>query len=121
MPLENQTVLVGSEAHFFCQIRGGTEQLWLNKKQISNNPRGKPTDIDLNITYGVTDEQTMLRIINVSLSITASVERNNTEVICSDHSLGISKGSTAFLTVQGNNLHLTVIKHGHTHTCRRSS
>ena len=102
MPLENQTVLVGSEAHFFCQIRGGTEQLWLNKKQIGDNPRERPTDVTLNIMYGVTDEQTMLRIINVSLSVTASVERNNTEVICSDHSLGISKGSTAFLTVQGN-------------------
>ena len=101
MPLDDQTVLVGSEAHFFCQIRGEKEELRLNGKLISESPRGRPTDIDLNIDR-VPDENTMLLIIDVNLTIIASVERNNTEVICSDHSLGISKGSTAFLTVQGN-------------------
>ena len=98
--MKNQTALVGEEAEFFCQIRGTTEQLWINKQLFSDNPRERPSGVKV-VKSANSTESDELRVTNITITITASVERNNTEVACTDHILGFPGASYAYLTVRG--------------------
>ena len=95
MYLENQTVLLGRPAHFFCQFPGKYEDLRLSidgaviKLSI--------TGPDLNLTIeNTTLESVTVHSINITISATR--KRNNTLL---DKSVGRENFPTATLTVIG--------------------
>ena len=93
--------MVDGEAVFFCQVLGEKGQIWLNRISITDNPKTWPVDVRP-IFLPLPAEQDSLRITNITLTvINASVQRNNSEVICTDQLLGIASGSYAYLTIQG--------------------
>ena len=97
---ENQTVVVDEEAVFFCQVLGEKGQIWFNKKSITDNPSKRPPGLHPTFVL-LLAEQDGLGITNITLTVNASVQRNNSEVICTDQLLGIARGSYAYLTIQG--------------------
>jgi hypothetical protein len=97
---ENQTVVVDEEAVFFCQVLGEKGKIWFNRKSISDNPITWPADVHPRFDP-LPAEQDSLRITNITLTVNALVQHNNSEVICTDELLGIAGGSYAYLTIQG--------------------
>ena len=97
---ENQTVLLGEQAVFFCQVKGDAGEIRLNGNTISDNPITWSPGVSVTFV-ALPIEQDELGINNITLRIMASVERNNSEVICTDHLLGITGGAHAYLTIQG--------------------
>ena len=100
---ESQTVLLGNQAVFFCQVKGDGGEIRLNGNTISTNPITWSPGVSVTSIY-LPVEQDEPGIINITLRIITSVERNNSEVICTDHLLGIAGGAYAYLTIQGNNV-----------------
>ena len=88
------------EAVFFCQVLGEKGQIWLNRKSITDNPKTWPADVPPRF-LPLPAEPDSLLITNITLTVTASVQRNNSEVICTDQLLGMARGSYAYLTIQG--------------------
>ncbi|CAI8032620.1 hypothetical protein GBAR_LOCUS18433 [Geodia barretti] len=97
---ENQTVVVDEKAVFFCQVLGEKGQIWFNKNSITDNPITWPADVHPRFVL-LPVEQDNLGITNITLTVNASVQRNNSEVICTDQLLGMTRGSYAYLTIQG--------------------
>ena len=98
IPLQNETVILGGEGHFFCQLKGTTEQLRFNG--IAYKKKNLPDDISVNTMYHIEGKMGELNVFNITITIMASKERNNTIVEC--HDLTDKKnGSKATLIVQG--------------------
>ena len=96
----NQTVLVREKAVFFCQVQGVQGEIRLNGTTISENPMRRLPDVDVDFVHLPTQHDE-LGITNITLTINASVERNNSEILCTDHLIGIAGGSSAYLIVIG--------------------
>ena len=92
--------MVDEEAVFFCQVLGEKGQIWFNKNSITDNPITWPADVHPRFVL-LPVEQDNLGITNITLTVNASVQRNNSEVICTDQLLGMTRGSYAYLTIQG--------------------
>ena len=90
---------VGSVAEFFCQVRGEHEQLRINGEllyDINAPPEGimyQRKVIDMNPDEGY--------IIDINVTIEATVDRNNTVISCAGVDHNSSPPSTAVLTVRG--------------------
>ena len=91
---------VGSVAEFFCQVRGEHEQLRVNRVLLFPLPRPQPEGIiyrkiiiDMDPNEGNT--------INITVTIEATIGRNNTVISCVGVHQGSSKASSANLTIQG--------------------
>ena len=97
IPLQNETVILGREGHFFCQLRGTAEQLRFNG--LIYGRHYMPDDISVNTTYHIKGKMDELNVFNITITIMASKERNNTIVECYD--LTKRNGSKAHLIVQG--------------------
>ena len=95
IPLENTTAILGEKGHFFCQIQADIEHIRFNGVKYAP-PRNAPKDVTVTPTR-LPAEQNDLRIINVTITIEASIERNNTLVEC----IAKNDRSNATLTVQG--------------------
>ena len=95
IPLENTTAILGEKGHFFCQIQADIQEVRFNG-DLYLQPHHAPEDITVMPTP-LPAEPNDLRIINVTITIEASIERNNTLVEC------ITKNdrSNATLTVKG--------------------
>ena len=106
IPLESQTVPLGQESHFFCQLQGRYQNLRLRiDGRISNlNFKGG----DLIIT---TESETSVdvSIMNINITITATKQRNNTKLECYDETLGRESASNATLIIQGRSIILLII------------
>ena len=92
--MENTTAILGEKAHFFCQIQANIENLRFNGALYG--PQYDPKDIKVNITR-FNAEQDRLRVINITITITASILRNNTVIEC----ITMNDRSIATLIVQG--------------------
>ena len=85
---------------FFCQVKGERGEIRLNGIAISDNPITWSPGVSVTLA-SLPVEQDELGITNITLTIMTSVERNNSEVIFTDHVLGIAGGAYAYLTIQG--------------------
>ena len=98
VPLENETVVLGDVAHFFCRIQGRYGDLRL---RIG----GRATTLDFTAPGNLiitTENGTSVDDIsftNISINITASKTRNNTLLECYDKN--IESSSKATLTIKG--------------------
>ena len=101
VPLESQTVLLGQEAHFFCQILGRYQNLTLriDGSLTSLANYNIPGNITVTTENGTSVEGELIKSININ--IIGSIYRNNTILECYDSSLGRENSSKAILTVQG--------------------
>ena len=88
---------------FFCQVKGEKGEIRLNGNTISDNPITWPPGVCATFIH-LPVEQDEPGITNITLRIITSVGRNNSELICTDHLLGIAGGAYAYLTIQGNNV-----------------
>ena len=98
MYLENQTVLLGRPAHFFCQFPGKYEDLRLRIDGGVINLSFTGPDLNLT-TENTTLESVTIHSINITISGTR--KRNNTLLECYDKSVGRENFPTATLTVIG--------------------
>ena len=92
--------MVDGEAVFFCQVLGEKGQILFSRQFITDNPITWPADVHPRFVP-LPAEQDSLHITNITLTVSASVQHNNSEVICTDQLLGIAGGSFAYLTIQG--------------------
>ena len=106
IPLENETVALREEAHFFCQVVGNISIFRINGKR-KNLPFLLPRDIDITIDNGTIIGS--LTVTNISIVIVATKKRNNTEFECYDMTMDRSEASRATLTVLG--MLLTILSH----------
>ena len=98
IPLENETVALREEGHFFCQVLGNSPLFRINGKRFYL-PFLIPRDINITI-----DNVTIigsLTVTNISIVITATKKRNNTEFECYDMAMDRSEAFRATLTVLG--------------------
>ena len=98
IPLENETTILEGEGHFFCQLQGNEEKLRIGGR-LTSVPHNSPNDLIINVTEIPTENST--RVINISITITAWIKYNNSEVECYDKIMDRSKASKATLIIQG--------------------
>ena len=98
IPLENETVTLREEGHFFCQVLGNSPILRIDGKR-KNIPFRIPRDINITIDNGTTIGS--LTVTNISIVIIATEKWNNTEFECYDMKMDRSEASRATLTVLG--------------------
>ena len=99
VPLEDVTVVLGDTAHFFCQIQGnyGDIRLRVNGRATALNFR-TPTLI-VTAENGTSDDD--MPYTNISISIIASKECNNTVLECYNTNFGRESASNATLIIRG--------------------
>ena len=102
IPLENETISLRGEGHFFCQLQGNEPRLRIGGclrsiPHYSHNHYG----INITATDVPTPMENPLNITNITIIITALVRYNNTEVECYDQTMGRENASKATLTIQG--------------------
>ena len=100
IPLENETAILDGEGQFFCQIR-----LQMNSEPVRVRIDGKVTSVSHNSPQDlvISTAQTSINdsLINITIVITATSERNNTEVECYSDTMPRASASKAILIVQG--------------------
>ena len=100
VPLKNETVFLGGEAHFFCQVLGKSEDLRIRV----NGGRILPPHRDThNGVYITNNSSTMdsLTVSAINIRIEARKANNNSVVECYDDTMGRESAPTATLTVKG--------------------
>ena len=100
VPLENETVVLGDVAHFFCQIQGRYEDLRLRIGRSVKSLDFHDLDIIVTTENGSTVDDDMA-FTNITINITASEKHNNTLLECYDVDLGREGSSKATLTIKG--------------------
>ena len=98
--MKNETVFLGEEAHFFCQVLGKSEDLRIRV----NGGRILPPHRDtLNGVYITNNSSTMdsLTVSAINITIEARKANNNSVVECYDDTMGRENAPTATLTVKG--------------------
>ena len=98
IPLENETVPLREEGHFFCQLLGNIPVFRINGKR-KNLPFLIPRDVNITIDNGT--KIGSLTVTNISIVIVATKKWNNTEFECYDFAMDRSEASRATLTVLG--------------------
>ncbi|CAI8025638.1 hypothetical protein GBAR_LOCUS14784 [Geodia barretti] len=99
-PLGNQTVVLGEQAHFFCQLLGREDDLRL---RINGRLHALPF-ITPDLVIGVQSSAPRmdgLSVSNISIDITATRERNLTLIECYDATMNSAAFSSGTLTVRG--------------------
>lgn len=97
--LESQTVILGEEAHFFCQVRGENPVLRINGIYYSPVTPPQPKDpFDVNFDSHIIRGMDEFTDFNISVTITASAKYNETVLECQDQT---SAKSTATLIIKG--------------------
>ena len=98
VPLENETVVLGDEAHFFCRIQGRYEDLRLRigGRAITLGFTA-PGNLIITTENGTSVDD--ISFTNISINITASKTRNRTLLECYDKNRESS--SKATLTTKG--------------------
>ena len=102
--LKNTTAILGGKGHFFCQVQAEVHKVRFDG-ELYSIPNNAPKDITVD-AESLRAQQNALRIINVTITIEASIERNNTLVECQTK----DDGSRATLIVHGRLLHDILIR-----------
>ena len=100
VPLENETVFLGGEAHFFCQVLGKSENLRIRV----NGGRILPPHRDTHNGVYITNNSSTMNSLTVSainIRIEARKANNNSVVECYDYTMGRENAPTATVTVKG--------------------
>ena len=107
VPLESQTVLLGQKAHFFCQIQGRYQNLRLRIDGSLTSLNFKGDGLIITTENDTSVDTSIMN--NISISITATKQRNNTKLECYDDTLGRESASNATLIIQGRSAILLII------------
>ena len=78
--MKNTTAILGGKGHFFCQVQAESHHVRFDGDRYVI-PSNAPEDITVNAVTLPT-QPNALRIINITITIEASIERNNTLVEC---------------------------------------
>ena len=99
IPLENETAILGGEGHFFCQIRLQMNEIL--KVRVDGKLTSVPHDSPQDLVISAAQTSMNDSLINITIIITATSERNNTEVECYSATIPGASASKAVLIVQG--------------------
>ena len=98
-------MVLGEQAHFFCQLLGREDDLRL---RINGRLHALPF-ITPNLVIGVQSSAPRmdgLSVSNISIDITATMERNLTMIECYDVTMNSGAFSGGTLTVRGESIQL---------------
>ena len=103
-------MVLGEQAHFFCQLLGRKEDLRL---RINGGLHALPF-ITPDLVIGVQSSAPRmdgLSVSNISIDITATRERNLTRIECYDVTMNSAAFSSGTLTVRGESIQLHLLFH----------
>ena len=90
---------LGDTARFFCQIQGNYGDLRLRVNGSVKAFNFQTPNLSVTAENGTSDDD--MPYTNISISITATKKRNNTELECYDTNFGREGASNATLIVKG--------------------
>ena len=90
--MENATILLREKGKFFCQVMGNDAKLRINGQDTAP-PYNSPGDLVITV-YNATSVDSIINVLNITITITGTEKRNNTILECYDQTMSRGDASS---------------------------